>query len=111
MDCLWERGVCQLGTTVIGKWITTEMEIKCVCGGVCVRAYRGLCKGELSEWQWGRSTIKKEERDKAEEQKSKARDEPWGKERHGKARQLSECKQELEPGSGEEDDSFEKKGG
>lgn len=49
MDCLWERDVCQLGTTVIGKWITTEMEIKCVCGGVCVHAYRGLCKGKLSE--------------------------------------------------------------
>ena len=25
--------MCQLGTAVIGKWITTEMEIKSVCGG------------------------------------------------------------------------------
>lgn len=30
----WERGVWQLGSTVIGKWITTEMEIR--GGGGCL---------------------------------------------------------------------------
>lgn len=30
VDCLWEREVCQPGTTLIGKWITTEVEINSV---------------------------------------------------------------------------------
>lgn len=30
VDCLWERQVCQPGTTLIGKWITTEVEINSV---------------------------------------------------------------------------------
>lgn len=34
MDCLWERDVCQAGTTLIGKWITTEVEINSLC--VCL---------------------------------------------------------------------------
>lgn len=49
MDCLWERGVCQPGTALIGKWITIEVEINCVC--VCVCVYIGQCKGELNEWE------------------------------------------------------------
>lgn len=53
---------------------------------------------------------KERERDKAEEQKTKGKDEPWGKERHGKARQPLQCKQELGPGREAEEDSYRKKG-
>lgn len=35
------------GTTVTGKWVTTEIDIKGVGGDV----YIGLCKRELNEWQ------------------------------------------------------------